>query len=139
MRSVFLVTCSCLVLLLCFEGCKPEECEGGSGGSVNVVARLYHHDRLIANDSSHPDTVYVAYNTHESPGSDLSSYDAVFIGTKGEDHVNVTGLKCGEYYFFATGLDTVSSPGAKFRVTGGIPFSTERESGEIIFTLPVAE
>ena len=103
------------------------------------VTRLYHHDKLIANDPAHLDTVYVKFNTRESPGANLSNYDATFVGKAGEDHVNVTGLKCGDYYFFGAGWDTVSSPGNKFRVTGGIAFSTGKESGEIIFTLPVSE
>ena len=127
------------MVILLGQSCERDDCKGGSGGNVTVIARLYHQDKLIGSGQSYPDTVFVKYDTHESPGSKTESYDAQFIGKAGEDHVNVTGLKCGEYYFFGTGLDTVSSPGSAFRVTGGISFSTEKENGEQIFTLPVSE
>jgi hypothetical protein len=118
---------------------KSEKCVGGPGGNLTIVAFLQHHGRTIPNQAGHPDTVFVKYNTKNSPGSSPSNYDAFFVGEAGEDHVHVTGLKCGDYYLYGVGkdttLDTVSNP----HVSGGIPYSTDKTSGEIDLNIPVTE
>lgn len=118
---------------------KKDDCEAGTGGNLTVVAYLKHHGRVIANQPGHPDTVFVKFNTQNSPGSSPSSYDTYFVGEEGEDHVHMEGLQCGDYYFYGVGqdttLDTIQNP----HVVGGIPFSTDNTSGEVEFTIPVAE
>jgi hypothetical protein len=126
------------LLTLFYSSCKKEDsCVAGTGGGLTVVAKLYHRGKLIANDSLHPDTVFVKYNAQGSPGFYPSDYDTFAIGKKGEDFINIAGLKCGDYYFFGVGLDTVTYPGDSIRVSGGTPFATENNSGEINFSIPV--
>ncbi|HNP47991.1 MAG TPA: hypothetical protein PKK99_12050 [Bacteroidia bacterium] len=113
---------------------KTDKCEAGSGGSLTLVAKLTHHSVVIPNDSAQPDTVWVKFNTQDWSGAP-TGYDARFIGEEGEDHVHITGLKCGDYYLYAAGLDT-SGP---FIVRGGRSFSTEQGEGEIQIDVPVTE
>ncbi len=115
---------------------KKDNCNAGTGGNLTVVAYLKHHGRVIVNQPGHPDTVWVKYNTLNAPGSGTSGYDKFFIGEEGEDHVHLSGLQCGDYYFYATGKDTtIQEP----HVVGGTPFSTEKTSGEVELNIAVSE
>ena len=125
---LFLITVS-------VSSCK-KKCEGaGTGGNVTLVAKMQHHGFTILNKASYLDTVYLKFNTKDSPGADLANFDTYFVGEAGEDHIHLEGLKCGDYYIFGVGLDSTGP----YRVTGGIPFSFEQESGEIDLVIPVTE
>ncbi len=125
--STFLISVSCK---------KDNKCDAGSGGSLTLVAKLKHHGAVIINDSLRPDTVWVKYNVQDWSGAP-SGADAMFIGEYPEDHVHISGLKCGDYYLYASGWDT-SSPGGEV-VRGGRPYSTEQTSGEIPVDIAVTE
>lgn len=132
-----------LGLLLAFSfvvtSCKKKDnCEAGTGGNLTVVAYLKHHGRIIANQPDYSDTVWLKFNTQNAPGSGVSNYDKFFVGEAGEDHVHLTGLKCGDYYFYAAGKDTTLDS-TQDRVVGGIPFSTDNTSGEVSLDIPVSE
>lgn len=117
---------------------KKDNCEAGTGGELTVVAYLKHHGRIIPNQPGHPDTVWVKFNTQNAPGSGVSNYDKLFVGEEGEDHVHLSGLKCGDYYFYGAGKDTLLDS-TQDRVVGGIPFSTDKTSGEVNLDIPVSE
>ncbi len=119
------------------SSCK-KKCEvAGTGGNVTLVVKPQHHGKAIYNQTGYLDTVYLKFNTQDSPSVDLASYDTYFVGEAGEDHVHIEGLKCGDYYIYAVGLDTTGN--LNERVTGGIPFSFEEESGEINLPIPLTE
>ena len=123
---------SLLVLAFLFYSCKKkEECnEAGSGGSLVVKATIKHHATPINGA-----TVYVKYKTQDFPGSNTSVYDATFNGDISSNIVVVSGLKCGEYYLYATGYDqTIDTT-----VVGGVPFSTDQKDGELSIIIPVTE
>jgi hypothetical protein len=133
-------------LLLSITGCKEKDpCKdnAGYGGSVNVKLSLLHHSRQIKNKIGYPDSVYVFFNTNDLPtlksdGSKLPvSYDALVLGTDtATNSVTVTGLQCGDYYFYGAAMDSAGP----YRVLGGIPYTiSEDASGEISLTLPVTE
>ena len=125
-----------LFAILSTTSCKKEnKCSAGTGGNVTIVAFPQHHGKAILNKANYPDTVYVKFNTQESPGTNASNYDTHFIGKTGEDHVHLTGLKCGDYYILAVGFDTTIN----HRVLGGIPYSFSQTSGEIDLNVPVTE
>ena len=125
------IFCFCI-----FISCKKEtKCVAGSGGDISIVARLRHHGVLIPNDSLRPDTVWVKFNatTWSNPPS---GYNLRFIGEAGEDHVHVTGLTCGDYFFYGAGYDTTIGQ----KVTGGIQYSADGKTKEIDpFNIPVTE
>ena len=73
------------------------------------------------------------------PGSGVANYDMFFVGEEGEDHVHLSKLQCGDYYFYAAGQDTLLDTVQNPHVVGGIPFSTDKTSGEVEFDIPVSE
>ncbi len=126
---------SVLLIVFTVPSCKKKCTEAGTGGSVTLVAKVYHHTEPIPNKASYLDTVYLKFNAKDSPGTNLASYDTYIVGEEGEDHVHIEGLKCGDYYLYAVGYDSTISK----RVTGGIPYSFDKESGEIDLSIPVTE
>jgi hypothetical protein len=86
--------------------CKRKDdtnCTAGKGGGLTIVAFPQHHGQAILSKTVYLDTVYVEFNTKDAPSNNLSDYDTYFVGEAGEDHVHLTGLKCGNYYLLATG------------------------------------
>jgi hypothetical protein len=134
MRHLILIF-TAFILFACKKD-KPVEtsCVAGTGGGLTLVAYPEHHGKAIVNISGYPDTVYLKFNTQDFPGS-LKNFDRVYVGEEGEDHVHISGLKCGNYYIYATGFDTTINQ----RVAGGIPFSTSQTSGEVSLKIPVTE
>ncbi|MCX6199328.1 MAG: hypothetical protein NTY88_08930 [Bacteroidetes bacterium] len=122
-------------ILLSFSACKKKCTEAGTGGQVTLVASPKHHVMAIVSGALYPDTVFLKFNTKDNPGANLTSYDTYFVGEPGEEHVHMEGLKCGDYYIYAVGYDSTISK----RVMGGIPYSFEKESGEIDLNIPVTE
>jgi hypothetical protein len=137
MKNSILITVAIFAALVSlFPSCKKgNKCDAGTGGNVTVIATLKHHSKIIPSQANYLDTVYVKFNTSDFPGSDIASYDAYFVGSISEIPVRITGLKCGQYYLYGAGFDTVLSD----RVKGGVPFSTELESGEVSINIPVTE
>ncbi len=124
-----------LTFILFSSSCNKKCKNAGTGGEVVLVAKLQHHGFTIVNRASYLDTVYLKFNTSDSPGENLNSYDTYFVGEAGEDHVHMHGLKCGDYYIYGVGFDTAIND----RVKGGIPYSFDKESGEIHLIIPVTE
>lgn len=121
--------------LLSFSACKKDnKCDAGSGGNLSLAATLKHHGSVIPNDSLRPDTVWIKYNAQDWNNAPSGS-DAMFIGEYPEDHVHITGLKCGDYYLYASGWDNSIS----MEVKGGRAFSTENDEGELHVDIAVTE
>ncbi len=124
-----------LAAMVACNGCKDEEtCMAGSGGNLTLVVKLEHHTINIPNDSLRPDTVWVKYNASDWANAP-QGYDLQVVGDFPEDHVHVEGLKCGQYYLYASGWDTSISQVVK----GGIPYNTDQSTGEVIVKIPVVE
>src|SRR5947209_3385239 len=99
MKKIIFIVTMLLVTSSILPSCKKKnECTGGSGGNLTIVAFPQHHGMTIYNKGNYPDTVYVKYNTLDFPGTSPSAYNAIFVGDSGEDHVHITGLQCGNYY-----------------------------------------
>ena len=124
-----------LCVLFSFSACKKKCAEAGTGGNVTLVAFPQHHGMAILSGALYPDTVYLKFNAKDNPGTNLASYDTYFVGEAGEEHVHLEGLKCGDYYIYAVGYDSTIHE----RVQGGIPYSFDKESGELNLTIPVVE
>ncbi len=123
-----------LSVLLC--SCKKEDkCTGGSGGNLTLKISLVHQTHAIINLKNFRDTIYIKYNAKEFPGTDPALYDAVVIGDWPADDVLIPGLHCGDYFIYGVGYESVHG----YRVSGGIPFSTDQKEGEKSLTIPVSE
>jgi len=121
----------CLYLFSCNR--KDDDCTAGTGGDLTLVVYPQHHGKTISNLPGYPDTVFIKFNMLDKPGDNV--YDKYVIGVTGEDHIHLEGLRCGSYYLFAAGYDST----IKQRVVGGIPFTTDKTSGELNITVPVTE
>lgn len=107
-------------------------CKGGAGGDATITASTHHHSRSIPGA-----IVYVKYNATELPGTSPSNYDTKFIAGPTDFSVKCTGLKCGNYYLYATAYDSsIMQP-----VTGGvavkISYSERKKNADI--WVPVTE
>ncbi len=103
-----------LLAMLAIQSCKKP----GLGGDATVVAFPKHHGKAI-----YGATVFVKFDTQDSPGSSTSSYDATFEGKADEDNVKISGLKQGKYYLYAIGYDSsISAP-----VYGGQSINIKRK------------
>lgn len=136
--SKYFLSAILLFALVSFTSCKEKnDCEAGLGGSVTLLVYPKHHSKTILSQANYPDTVFIKYNTQESPGNSAGAYDTYFVGEEGEDHIHCAGLKCGDYYLYTVGYDTSIAQ----RVYGGLPYTIdESASGEkVINPFPVAE
>ncbi len=127
MKNSVFAFLSLLIFATITSCCKP-----GSGGDATIVAFPQHHGKEIKGA-----TVYIKYNAKDFPGTDLSKYDATFVGEAEEEHVHCKSLKCGKYYLYAIGFDSMIMQA----VSGGIAIKvkhSEREK-EIDMNIPVTE
>ena len=130
MKSVLLIFGIFCILFL--SSCKDDSCKAGAGGSLTFVLSPKHHVRAIPGS-----TIKIKYNSKDFPGEN-GNYEIVTQAGPTESSVTVTGLKCGDYYFYGVGVDS-SLTDADKTVKGGIPYSTEQESGTIELVVPVTE
>jgi hypothetical protein len=119
--------------LLLFYSCGKEK--AGFGGDVVLILFPEHHAKAIYSQPSYPDSAFIKFNTSEFPGDDPALYDAVRVGNTGDDFVRVSGLKKGKYFIYMAGWDSTISQ----RVVGGIPYTIEQSSGDLIAKIPVTE
>lgn len=129
-----LITLVAIIVLTVFvNSC----CKEGTGGEVEIEVTVKHHGTVIKNHVGWPDTVFVKFNTNQLPGTNASDFDTFFVGEQGEDHVHITGLKCGNYFIYAVGIDSTGP----YRVNGGVPFKIKYSDRKEKFSLdiPVVE
>ncbi len=119
-------------ILLSITSCRttPKD-TAGKGGSASIIVYPQHHQiakRLINGK------VYVRYNTLDVPTSGV--YDDSMICSNHDSLISCTftGLKNGNYYFYATGYDTSISQAVK----GGSPYTITAQTTQS-FNLPVSE
>src|SRR5690242_1314486 len=98
----------CFCLLFSVISCKKEDkCPAGSGGQVELVLFPQHHGRSIFGQPHYLDSAFIKFNTQEFPGEAPSLYDMVVAGSPPSDSVQVFNMKCGNYFIFMTGFDTL--------------------------------
>jgi hypothetical protein len=132
MKSFSLFLIAVLFITSC-TSCKEDDCNAGSGGGLNVAAKMIHHTREIKGC-----TVYVKYNTQDFPGEAASNYDITFKANDTTSIAYLRGLNCGDYYIYAVGIDSLLTPPNNV-VKGGIPFSTAQKVGTQSINLYVTE
>jgi hypothetical protein len=123
MQKHIITIIACITL---FAACKKNEL----GGKSTIKGTVAHHDKLIANA-----TVYIKFNTQDSPGSDLSKYDA-HVKADASGNYEFTSVYKGEYYLYAVGEDFAVPP--PYQVFGGIPVKTKRNE-TLTINVPVTE
>ncbi|MBI3501246.1 MAG: hypothetical protein HY063_05570 [Bacteroidetes bacterium] len=131
-RTLSLISLFLIPFYFLSSCCKP-----GTGGDATLVVFLQHHTKPIINHVGWPDTVFVKFKAKDSPGTSPGNYDTYFIGEQGEDHVHCKGLKCGDYFLFGAGYDSINHE----RVTGGlhVKIKHKERKQETDVDLPVSE
>lgn len=129
MRNIFFFAIAAFALTSCTKE--------GLGGDATLVVKPAHHGLPIVSTTAYQDSVFIKYNTLDAPANPTTEYDLLVVGTVGEDHIHVEGLKLGDYYVYCTGWDT----SINMRVSGGIPVTIKRKErkDEIVTDVPVVE
>jgi hypothetical protein len=120
-----------IALMLCAGLMTGSCCKEGLDGKATVIATIKHHDSLIAGA-----TVYIKFDAKEAPAS-LGDYDQSFSAGTNESTIRIENMKCGDYFFYATGFDpNISEP-----VKGGVPYTIRHadRKGEANIIIPVTE
>lgn len=89
-------------------------CKAGMGGDATLVIN-------VLSDSKNPlygTTVYIKYGQSTAPAS-INKFDDHIVAGNNTNTVTFAKLKCGTYYLFATGFDSVLNT----QLSGGSPLS----------------
>lgn len=120
------------VAILAF-GCSKE----GLDGDATLVVKPAHHGVPIVSTAAYQDSVFIKFNAKDAPSDPTHDYDALVVGTIGEDHIHIENVKWGDYFIFCTGWDTTINQ----RVFGGVAVKVKRSErkDEIVVDVPVVE
>ena len=131
MKGIKIVVILAIVFI---TSCKEDKCKGGgAGGNLTIKATTVHHSRPIPGC-----TIYVKYNATEFPGEDVTKYDFSIKADNDKTFAFVSNLTCGEYYFYAVGIDSLLDP-SNWICKGGITYSTSQEQDTIAISVPITE
>lgn len=115
-----------LLLLAGFVSCKKNQL----GGKGSIKGKVAHHGKAIANA-----TVYIKFDTQDSPGDDVSSYDA-HVDADAEGNYEFPNIYKGSYYLYGVGEDYSIPP--PYTVVGGVPVKV-RTKEKVSIDVPVTE
>lgn len=118
---------SFLLIVIAFASCN----KAGTGGKAQLNVHVMRKKTETAVPKA---TVYIKYDANEYPGDSPGNYDAS-VTTDNGGYVEFPGLRRGNYYLYATSLDTATG----IVTSGGIHFDIENKIGErdiVIETTP---
>lgn len=121
-----------LLIVISFIACKKDKCQSGVGGNLTLKLKTMHHSTYL-----HGCLVKIKYGTQDFQG-EFGAYDATYQAGVNDSIVIISGLKCGDYYIYGTGVDSTLTATSK-AVKGGIPYSTTNEDGVVELILPLTE
>ena len=114
-----------LIPLFLFPSCHKE----GPGGKAAIEGVVKHHSEPIPGS-----VVYIKYNAKESPGTNITYYDAN-VTADANAHYQFPNLKYGNYYLFGVGFDSSIVQ----TVIGGIPVVIKSKTETVEADVPVTE
>lgn len=133
MKKTWPLVLTALLVLSVFS-CKKDDddkpatqCIAGLGGDFRIATYAVHNGDTLLNYKSHPDTAYVKFGATTFPGSNTAAYDTYFVSEEGEDHIHLSGLKCGKYVIYRTAYNEPDST----RYQGFLSIDITKSSGEI--------
>lgn len=134
MRIISCYVISLLIISTIFatSSCKKDKCKAGTGGDLTLKFNTVHHSKGIPGC-----TVRIKFDTQDFPGAN-GVYDITKTANDTITFVTFSGLNCGDYYIYGTGIDS-SLTSTNKTVKGGIPYSTTQSNGTIELTLPITE
>jgi len=90
-------------------------CKAGTGGNATLVCHVVN---VNTGANANNTTVYIYYGSSKPPAS-ISKFDASKKTAVNGNTVTFTGMKCGTYYLYAVGYDSL----AAIPLKGGGPYS----------------
>ena len=124
MKKLFLYTLYLIPLCL-FLSCAKE----GPGGKAVIKGRVMHLSQPIPGAA-----VYIKYGAKESPGTDITYYDAS-VNADANANYEFVDLKRGDYYLFAVGYDSVGV----YPVSGGMPTEIKSKTETVLVEVQVVQ
>ena len=113
------------IITLVLFSCGKE----GPGGKASINGYVKHHAKAIPGA-----IVYIKYGVKESPGTNVTYYDAN-VKADAQAHYEFVNLKSGNYYLYGVGYDSaIVAP-----VTGGIPVQIKKNNAVVTTDVPVTE
>lgn len=101
----------------------------GPGGKAAITGMVMHHSTPIPGAE-----VYIRYGAKESPGTDITQYDAS-VTADASASFTFPDLKRGDYYLFAVGFDSSIVE----TVIGGVPVEINSKTETVTAHVPVTE
>lgn len=128
---VYLAIIASITML--FSSCAKE----GLDGDAVLAVKPSHHGQPIPSLAAYPDSVFVKFGAKDVPADPTHDYDALFVGTVGEDHIHCAGFKWGYYSIYVAGWDSTINQ----RVVGGVTTKIKRadRNNEITLEVPLTE
>lgn len=125
-----------LIALIIISSCTKKDkdeaqtCIAGTNGSVTIVASPTHHGAYAKALNA-----YIKFNAEDYPGNLASDYDLVVQGNTSDNKFYFNNLSCGNYYVYATAIDTITHD----TLRGGVPIQPLVMEGEFDIILHVSE
>lgn len=114
-----------LTIALLSYSCSKE----GPGGKVTISGRVLHHSKPVPGAK-----VYIKYGTVESPGNNVTYYNASVVADA-KAFYQFKDYKKGKYYLFATGFDS----SMVVAVSGGAPLKIAEKEATLALDIQVVE
>ena len=131
-NPAYLYTILLSLIIISFVTCKKDKCPAGEGGNLTLKLKTIHHNNYI-----YGCLVKIKFGTQDFPGA-TGAFDLTKQAGAHDSTITFSGLKCGDYYIYGTGVDSSLTSTDK-SVSGGIPYSTTKDDGVVELTLPVTE
>jgi len=101
----------------------------GPGGKATIHGLVKHYGAPIPGAD-----VYIKYGAKESPGTNITYYDAS-VAADANAYYEFVDLKKGDYYLFSVGFDSTYAQ----VVIGGVPVKIKSKTETVEADVPVTE
>ena len=125
MKKHLMVYCLLFTVYCLVASCHKE----GPGGKAVIKGLVKHHSKSIPGA-----VVYIKYGVKESPGTNVTYYDASVTADTSANY-SFVDLKRGDYYLFSIGYDS----SIVNTVSGGIPVEIKSKTENVETDVPVTE
>jgi hypothetical protein len=119
---------SIILFLFVFVSCK----KNNTGGQATLSIYTEHHGSPINGA-----TIYIKFGAKDLPDNPTQNYDLKETASANSNHIQIEGLRYGDYYVYATGYDAAISE----YVSGGVAIKIKwkERKKEIVVQVPVTE
>lgn len=117
-----------ITTILFTSSCK----KNSTGGDAILHVKIYNNGTPINHSN-----VYVKFDAKEAPSDPSSNYNLKEHGEETDNHVHIEGLRPGQYYLYAVGVNTLTGKTVKGGTAVEIKWKDRKKMTEI--NIEVAE